>query len=29
VDKHFPTEELQAEYLGQRGIQLEKISKGI
>ncbi len=28
VDKHFPTEETLTEYLGQRGVKLEKISSG-
>jgi len=28
VEKHFPTQEELAEYLGQRGIQLEKNSSG-
>ena len=26
VEKHFPTEEALAEYLGQRGVKLEKIN---
>ena len=28
VEKHFPTEDALAEYLGQRGVKLEKISSG-